>query len=209
MAASCLYGIACLFLPLVAFFFINQDWQLYISLIGIIYKPWRFFLVVCSIPGLLAALIMIFLPESPKFVLGQGDKGRAYEILEKMHRVNNGRKAAFESFEISEELDSIENRRRIMKNKESQFPLLRSVWIQTAPLFQRPHVGTTILICVIQFGIFATSTGFYMFFTEILNKMATNLDGFFDQRMMMCDIINMKPTNISAVEFGEINDQVR
>lgn len=199
MGSALLFGISCLFLPLIAWFVINQDFQFYVPYIDLEYKPWRLFLVVCSVPGLLAALFLIFLPESPKFVLGQGRNFEAYEILRKMNRWNNGRKNELELFEIYEEAESIENRRRLLDSKDSRFPLLTTVWIQTAPLFKPPHLGATLLICTIQFGIYATSNGFYMFFAHILNTMASKLHSFTEQRMMMCDIINMKPVNATAI----------
>lgn len=208
MGSAVIFGISCLLLPMIAWLVINQDWQLYIPLIDLTYKPWRLFLVVCSLPGLLAFFILIFLPESPKFVLGQGDKHGAYEILEKMNRVNNGKSSQLELFEIFEEAESIENRQRILDSKKSRFPLLTSVCIQTAPLFKPPHLFSTCLICSIQFGIYATSNGFYMFFAEILNRMATNLDNFDDTRMSMCDIINMKSINMTAIELNEVSDEV-
>ncbi|XP_055326017.1 synaptic vesicle glycoprotein 2B-like isoform X1 [Sitodiplosis mosellana] len=206
MGSALIYGVSCLLLPLLAWFVINQDWQFYVPFIDITYKPWRFFLVVCSIPGFLSSLILLFLPESPKFVLGQGKQMEAHKILQKMNRWNNGKKNELELFEIYEETESIENRRRILENKNSRFPLLKSVWIQTAPLFKPPHLSSTLLICTIQFGIYATSNGFYMFFAEILNKMASNLDSFTEQRMAMCDIINMKPANMSAILLDEYDD---
>lgn len=154
--------------------------------------------------GLLAYFILLFLPESPKFVLAQGDKKGAYEILRKMHRINMGKSDEFEMFEIYEELESIENRKRILESRNSRFPLLTSVWIQTAPLFRPPHLFSTILVCSIQFGIYFTSNGFYMFFADILNRMATNLDNFIEPRISMCEVINMKSINRSVLQH--IND---
>lgn len=139
--------------------------------------------------------MVLFLPESPKFLLGQGNKEQAYEILKEMNRINNGKNSEFEAFEINQEVESTENQQRILNCTESRFPLLNSVWIQTAPLFKPPHLISTVLICTIQFGIFATGNGFYMFFADILNKMASNLSSYTNQRISMCEVINMKPLN--------------
>ncbi|XP_031639092.1 synaptic vesicle glycoprotein 2B-like isoform X1 [Contarinia nasturtii] len=202
MASTVIYGISCPLLPVIAGLVINHDWKFYIPLIGITYKPWRLYLVVCGLPGFLAALITLFLPESPKFVLGQGDSASAWKILQKMNRWNNGRKSKLEQFEIYEEEESIENRRRILKAKESRFPLLKSIWNQTAPLFKPPHLYSTLLICTIQFAIGIICFGFGMFFADILNKMATNMDSL-NQRIPMCDLINKKPLNMSAFNQNE------
>ncbi|XP_031639091.1 synaptic vesicle glycoprotein 2B-like [Contarinia nasturtii] len=209
MCSAVIFGISCFLLPLIAWLVVNQEWEFDIPLIGITYKPWRFFLVVCGIPGLLSSVILLFLPESPKFVLGQGDSKGAWKILEKMNRWNSGKKSQLEPFEIYEEEESIENRRRILEAKNSRFPLMKSIWIQTAPLFKPPHLRPTILICTIQFGLYATCNGFYMFFADILNTMATNLDGLDNQRISMCSIINMEFENFTEYEiFDFLEDEV-
>lgn len=206
MQSAVIYGISCLLLPVIAYFVINQEWQFDIPYIGITYKPWRMFIIVCALPGLISSIILMFLPESPKFVLGQGDKAGAYEIIKKMHRINNGRSAELEDFEIFEEPESIANRQRILKAKESRFPLLTSIWIQTAPLFRAPYLCTTALICTIQFGIYATSNGFYMFVPEILNKISSTVEIFkFDQKIPMCTIINMDAVNATAKEVSDFS----
>lgn len=197
MGSAVIFGASCILLPVVAWSVINQDWQFDVPIIDITYKPWRLFLVVCSLPGLLVFVILVFLPESPKFILSQGKQQEAYSILQKMNRVNNGKSSQLELFEIHEEPESIENRKRMLDSKRSRFPLLTTVWIQTAPLFKPPHLLSTMLICTIQFLTYTTSNGFYMFFAEILNRMANNLDNY-DQRIMMCDVINMKSTQFNA-----------
>lgn len=208
MGSALIFGVSCLLLPLIAFAVINQDWHFEVPFIDVTYKPWRLFLVICGLPGFLASIALFFLPESPKFVLGSGDQNGAIKVLETMNRWNNGKTSELNVFEIIEEPESIENRRRILDNKNSRFPLMKSVWSQTVPLFLPPHLGSTLLICTIQFGIYATSNGFYMFFAEILNRMASNLDNFTETRIKMCDVINMNQMNQTALleeEFVSLN----
>lgn len=199
MGCALVFCIATMLIPIISWLIINQEWHFQIPIIDITYKPWRLYVVACSIPEIITGIIFVFLPESPKFVLGQGDKAGAYEILKKMNRWNNGKKSQLEPFDLYEELESAENRERILECKNSRFPLLKSVWIQTAPLFKPPYLLSTVLICTIQFGTYATYNGFFFFFIDINNKMAANLDSIYDQRIAMCDAINMKPANTSTV----------
>lgn len=205
MIASMLFGLFCMTLPLIALCIINQDWQFYIPYIDIVYKPWRLFLVACSSFGLLSFLIISCLPESPKFVCSQGRLTEAYEILQKVNRINNGRNAQFEPFELYEEQESIKNRQLLLETKKSRFPFFKCVWIQTAPLFQKSYLFATVLLCFLQFCIFATANGMQIFLAVILNRMATNLDDYFHQRAMMCDVINMKSNkfNETHTDFKE------
>lgn len=159
MASALIFGISLPMMPLTAFAVINQNWQFDIPILEITYKPWRLFLVVCSLPGLFASFALLFLPESPKFVLSQGNQAATIEIIEKINRCNNGSGAKLNLAEIYEENESIENRKRILECKDSKFPLLESIWIQTAPLFKPPYLSSMLLICMIQFSIFYVSTG--------------------------------------------------
>lgn len=222
MMTSIITAIACLFLPVMVWLVINQDWQFDVPLIGITYKPWRLFFIACSFPNLIAFVMLIFLPESPKFVLGQGNDLGAYKILQRIHRLNmfgrcNANSTEFEVFEMIEEPESIETRKRQLQyGQKSRFPFLASVWGQTVPLFRPPYLLSTIILCGIQFSLYAISSGMFMFFADIINRMAINLKDLPDARMPMCEVINMKliktsgmtdiPINHTAVQLA--HDQV-
>lgn len=198
MGASVIFGVLCVIMPVVAWAVINLEWQFNVPLINITYKPWRLFLVICSLPGLFAFFILMFLPESPKFVLGQGNQMETHKILQKMHRMNNGTDSTLELFEIYEEPESIEHRQLILESQASRFPLLASVWQQTVPLFKGKLLRPTLLICIVQFTVFYTCEGFNIFYTDIINKMAGVIDDLVYQRVMMCDIIHMKVNETSS-----------
>lgn len=167
---------------------------------------WRLYLAVCSVPGLIGFFITTYLPESPKFMHGQGKQLKTYHILQLMNRLNNGQHSKFEPFGISEEMELVERRKRNLTIAQSRYPFFASVWHQTAPLFKQPHLLSTLLVCFIQFSIFYTSQGFNVFYAEIINKMAFNVGD--KHRAFMCDIINMQPmqpnTTISGTN-SEVN----
>jgi MFS transporter, VNT family, synaptic vesicle glycoprotein 2 len=71
MAASVIFGGFCLLLPIMAGLIINQKFSYDILLIGVIFKPWRLFLLCCGLLNLICGFLMIFLPESPKFTFSQ------------------------------------------------------------------------------------------------------------------------------------------
>lgn len=208
MKSAAIFCTLCIFGPLIAWGVINQDWQFEVPLIGIIYKPWRLYFVAISLPEIFVAIILLFLPESPKFVLSQGNKMEAYEILKKVNRWNNGKKASLDQFELKEEPDSIEIKQRLVDCKKSRFPLLKSIWMQTAPLFKPPYLYSTLLISVFQFVSYASGHGFFMFFGQIMNQMAAYSN---NDQMMMCKAINMQPANItsSQSELATVDGEVR
>lgn len=159
MASAVYYNFTCALPALLAFVTINQDWHYDIPLLGIVYRPWRLYMVLCSLPGLIAHIALTFLPESPRFVLEQGDQKKAIEIINSMNRWNNGKSAALDIEEILEEPETIENRKRIAACQQSRYPLLTSIWNQTAPLFEAKYLQLTLVICIMQFIIYYTCNG--------------------------------------------------
>lgn len=208
MGSSVIFGLMCIFMPFLAWCVINQDWEFDVPYV-VTYKPWRLFLAMCSIPELLSFLIITFLPETPKFVLEQqGKPDEAYRILQKMNRMNNGKKAKLEDFDIYVDGESNEKRQKNGDaKKRKQLSLMESVSVQTIPLFQSPYLTRTLLLCVIQFMVFFTCQGLNVFFTEISNRLAVNSN--YTDRMMMCDILNLNKTQLTDAldeeQLGEVS----
>lgn len=202
MGAALIFGLCCIMLPVIAWLVINQEWAFYIPLIDVVYKPWKLFLIVCSLPSFISFLALMILPESPKFILSQGKQEETIEILEKINRWNNGGKSAkpLGISQIHEELETIENRKYRMEIKDSSFYLLKSMWSQTAPLFMPPYLKTTLLACTIQFGIYATSNGMYMWFPDILNRMASSMSENPGEKISMCQVITASLQNQTSTE---------
>lgn len=190
MCACVIYGIVCILLPGIAWLVINQNWEFLMPIINTPFKPWRLFLVVCGLPSLICSFIFVFLPESPKFVLAQGDQQRTIEILEKINRWNNGKKAQpLQVRELYEEADSVDSRRKRQETQSGKFKLLKSMWAQTSPLFMSPHLKTTLLACTIQFGIFVTANGMYMWFPDILNRIVAHMDDYPGEHVSICKVL--------------------
>jgi hypothetical protein len=68
MMGSTIFGAIGLMLPASAWLIINQDWSFDIPLIGIVFKPWRLFVLYLGLPSLIGAIALMFCPETPKFV---------------------------------------------------------------------------------------------------------------------------------------------
>ncbi|XP_053698215.1 synaptic vesicle glycoprotein 2B-like [Sabethes cyaneus] len=174
MGASFIFGIGCLLLPGIAYIVINQEWQLMIPFLRVVYRPWRLFLVVCSLPGLLSGLALYWLPESPKFDLHQGKQQQTIHTLQWMHHNNSGKKVSplpISTIVSDEDDKQFEERRAVLTNAKGFRATMRLVWEQTAPLFRKPYLKTALIVCFLHFGTYFTSHGMYMFFPEILDKM--------------------------------------
>lgn len=57
------------------------------------FNSWRIFLMVCSIPSFIVAGLLLYLPESPKFLLSQGKMEDALAIFRGIYVTNTGKSA--------------------------------------------------------------------------------------------------------------------
>jgi hypothetical protein len=153
------FGICCICLPLIALLIINHEWHFYISLIDVDYKPWRLFIVSCGLLSLISGICFIFLPESPKFVYAKGDERKALDIMRKIYSINTGLPG--DSYDVKGILKDADEYRDDFDSSQHNFIVgtMKSVWRQTAPLFQKVHLKNTLNLCTIQFLIFITSNG--------------------------------------------------
>lgn len=56
-----------------------------------IYNSWRIFLLICALPSFAVAVLLFFLPESPKFLLSKGRSDEALEIFRSIYSINTGK----------------------------------------------------------------------------------------------------------------------
>ena len=72
MAASFIYGVSCNYMPALGYLILNRTFHFHIPLFDIEYKPWRLYLLLCGLPSLVCAIILLlFIPESPKFIFSK------------------------------------------------------------------------------------------------------------------------------------------
>lgn len=205
MGASVVFGTGGILLPGLAYIVINQGWELPLPFLGIIYRPWRLYLIVCSLPGLICALILLKFPESPKFTFNQGDMKQAIEAIQWVYRFNSlFRKSAplmIESIQEDAE-DQLEREKRdVLRNTKGCLALMQLVWNQTAPLFMSQHLRKTVIVCILQFGTYLAAHGMFMFFPEIVNQLVAVRDSGVS-RATMCEVI-YQYGNFSAVKEDE------
>ncbi|GAB0098020.1 Major facilitator, sugar transporter-like [Sergentomyia squamirostris] len=171
MAASTIFGLFCILMPVLAWAILSTTWTLNFSMIGITYKPWRFFLVVCGLPDLFCAISFFWLPESPKFILAQGHQTDTVNIIRQIYSINTGKsRETLKICAIVHEDESLSSRKTNEENYGLR--LLRSIYDQTTPIFMGDHLKKTLILCTLQLWMFFTANGMYMFFPDILNRVA-------------------------------------
>lgn len=122
--------------------------------------------MMCGTPCLICGLVlMLALPESPKFTFSQGDETKTLRILKKIYVMNTGKSS--ESFDVKG-IEKDEEFNNSSRSKSENF--LQFMWSQSVPLFQGSHLRNILTACFLQFAICNTTNSFWTFLPEILNK---------------------------------------
>jgi hypothetical protein len=73
-----------------AWLIIPQVWAVELTWIPITFSSWRVFVVVSALTSIAATAILLFLPESPKFLFSKGKEEQALDVLRHVYFVNAG-----------------------------------------------------------------------------------------------------------------------
>uniref|UniRef100_A0A6M2E244 Putative synaptic vesicle glycoprotein n=1 Tax=Xenopsylla cheopis TaxID=163159 RepID=A0A6M2E244_XENCH len=161
-------------LPAIAWGIIPLKFRYPIPGLEITWTAWRLYILICSFPNLLGLLMILTFPETPKFLLATGRTEEALNVLAKVYASNNGCEPseypikALDVSAVSGNLAKAGNAREIAS----------LMLQQTVPLFKKPLLKHTLKICLAQFGMFASSSGMYMWFPVIANSLMVYYDKF-------------------------------
>ncbi|CAB3245204.1 unnamed protein product [Arctia plantaginis] len=125
-----------------------------------IFRPWRLLTIACSIPLLISSILLIFNPESPKYLITQDKHEEALQVLRNMYAVNKRRSP--EDYPISR-LTNIS----LPNEKESLFTSIKS---HTLPLLKWTYSKWMLLNAFLLFGTFNVLNGLYIWVPEVVNR---------------------------------------
>ncbi|XP_026727133.1 synaptic vesicle glycoprotein 2A-like [Trichoplusia ni] len=179
--SSVFISLSFIILPGLAWLIIPGKWSFSLGYMQI--APWRAFVWLWCAPGLAAAAILLFLPESPRYLLASRGPDAALPVLAQMYAWNTGKKA--EDFPVTKIASGSEEVKAggfagAVKNLGLMFrpPLLKCVFIS--------HIS--------MFAVFMVSSGLYVWVPDILNNILSNSGS---QKITICQIIREKTLNAS------------
>ncbi|GFG38510.1 hypothetical protein Cfor_01076, partial [Coptotermes formosanus] len=171
-----------------AWLIIPQDWALYLPWLPLMFGTWRMFVILNAIPSIVAVAFLFILPESPKFLFTISKEEEAVEVLRRMFTLNTGQSAKEYPVERivmdKEEIGSV-----AVVRQTSMLEIVKSMWLQTKPLFQRPHLFLTILACLIQFGLYASFNGLALWLPDVYNRLARYWELNPNHTLTICEVI--------------------
>ncbi|XP_017845974.1 synaptic vesicle glycoprotein 2A-like isoform X3 [Drosophila busckii] len=145
-------SMAALILPIMAIFFLPLSIDFHIGSLS--FKTWNVFLAISAVPSLIYGLMLIFLPETPKFLMSQGNYSAALKSLQFAYALNN--RKSRKPFPITKLMDdSPESFQLEHSTLRQRFHLnmLKFVegWRQLKPLCSRLYLPTAMKAFLINF----------------------------------------------------------
>ncbi|XP_063386202.1 uncharacterized protein LOC134672229, partial [Cydia fagiglandana] len=141
----------------VGYFLLNMEYSIDLGFISFV--PWRLLVLALALPVGISSLALHWFYESPKFLANAGREDQAVELLRKIWKRNGGK-------------DHYPVKKLILNEDCAQAqgqPLLRSLWQQTAPLFQTPLLWRTLQLYYITTVVYSVNNSMQMWLPFIAN----------------------------------------
>ncbi|EEZ97916.1 synaptic vesicle glycoprotein 2A-like [Tribolium castaneum] len=177
--------------------------HLHLSIFGLTLNSWRLFMLLISIPNLLAAIAFIKLPESPKFLYHNGQLEEAIQVLRQIYTINTGKPG--DTFPV----ESLDDKVLLQVDPNKNKNILMDFWGQIAPLFVPPHLKYSLASGVMQGGVFAVSSGVLLWYPDIINQLSHSANS--NVSVTVCQALSsVEESAEEAIRCVEdnINDQV-
>ncbi|XP_066905080.1 uncharacterized protein [Halyomorpha halys] len=185
-----------IYLPAMALLIMPLDIEIPIFKI-LTFSSWRLFLLLSTIPNLLALILLWRIPETPKFLLIQGHKERTLEVLKNIYAVNQKkRKDEYPVFNVT--LDLIDRDYAGLKDESNLFwSTLKQMISRMILLFSRKYIIYSLMSCVLLFTQLGVYNIYILWLPEQLSRMNQyiEINGVFDETLC-----NMMMTTVNSVE---------
>ncbi|XP_064546115.1 synaptic vesicle glycoprotein 2B-like isoform X1 [Drosophila montana] len=172
-------GISMLYVPASALVILPQNIHLKISGDYAI-SGWRVLSMTNLLPGILSVLILLPMPESPKYYLSVQKTQEALDVLEMCCRYNKGKNVTLKSLGIESVTQSNLRRDSLLPDKN----FFRRVWNDTKPLLQGNNARYMLLVIGIMFFMFATGAVLTVWMPRVIKMTEES-----EESMILCDVL--------------------
>ncbi|XP_053605604.1 synaptic vesicle glycoprotein 2A-like isoform X4 [Plodia interpunctella] len=180
MFASTAIGITFIVEPILGWVILSGTWSF--QLFGLTISPWRVFMWTWSVPGLSAAIILLFLPESPRYLLANIGPEPALAVLSQMFAINMRKKR--DEFPVSQITDA---------SKVAARHGFKVAFLNLIHLGQPPLRRCVIISHICMFTVFMMNSALYTWLPDIFHVLYTN----FQDPVSICEIMVDYYTNLN------------
>ncbi|XP_025158254.1 synaptic vesicle glycoprotein 2B [Harpegnathos saltator] len=188
-------GLAWIFIPLP----INYEFY------GIHYNSWRMLLGFIGVPTfIIAVIILVKYPESPKFLVSQGRTDEALAVLQKIYAVNTGRDES--EYPVKQLLSDVTLEVKKDETSSSSMhtltSLLKNIWWQLRTIVSPPHLKYAIILWTIYASNMFGSYGFGLWMPELFNRFENYQQSHPNASVSVCELTrNMQQSlNVTVVD---------
>ncbi|KAL7740167.1 hypothetical protein ACLKA6_003879 [Drosophila palustris] len=183
--ASLFVGISTVYVPVVAWLVMTMDWRVDLT-DGFAFRPWRLLTIFYLLPGVFGTLMLLKLPESPKFLISMGRTEDAFAAVNWIALKNSGKQ--LQDLKVEKlKFEEIPNRENGVCVSKSASTIFKKMWHDTVPLLKKPHLLNFIISCTVMCGLFFSSSGMGLWYPEILNRLGSTS---VEDAMTVCDVID-------------------
>jgi len=166
------------------------------------FNSWRMFTVVCEIPSLLTAVALLFLPESPRYLLSQGEEQAALEVLRRVFSVNTGQPESmfpFDSLMLDDADSAVPNADFGQSFYGRVKQIICQIGHQTKMVFDPSLLKVSLLMLILNFAFEFGYFGLWLWFPELFNRLANYYESH-NESATVCEVINYVPFNQTVVD---------
>ncbi|XP_030246421.1 uncharacterized protein LOC108658094 isoform X5 [Drosophila navojoa] len=190
-------GFAMFYCPSWATLFLSSSFMDFeLALVGrLTFRPWRLLGCLFMLPGVIALVLLLHMPESPKFLFMIGDTKRALAVMDWISIKNTGLPLSADQVELMQKFQESSDVRRHKRSSN----LMQTMLNDAMPLFRKPYVGFYVGSCSVMFSLGLVANGLGIWFTAMRNRSNMRLDSKAD--MTFCKILfSTRPNDIEDSE---------
>ncbi|KAJ8919148.1 hypothetical protein NQ315_012134 [Exocentrus adspersus] len=138
-------------LPLLSSFLLPMDFTVILFNGYIKFHSWNLLILVSSVLSFMTGIIYIFLPETPKYLMTEGNNEEALAVFRKVYTINSGKPE--DTYPIAKLINEQKETREEVDKENVFVSYMRNGLHQIAPLFNRNYFPKLMLVTVIEFII--------------------------------------------------------
>jgi len=172
-----------------------------------LFNSWRIFVLLCAVPAFAVSLMLMGLPESPKYLLESGRSGDAVKVLADMFHANTGGSKVLFPVDQLEEDEETRSRESGEDGSSSGVCALADVVNNTFALFSRKLWRRTTMMLYINFAIAFGYYGLWLWFPTLFDKLNKYYADHPNATVSVCQITDYSGTaNHNATTAGLTSD---